>query len=239
MRKDHRPYPLKKAYLKFEKFYAEHFLRPHFDAFGKGHRFMRPWNVEVFGAPITLGNFATVVASPDKRVRFSIWSEWDGCDGIRIGNYCLICPGVRISAAAGVRIGDSCMMANGVYITDSDWHDLYDRAATGKAVPVRIENNVWLGDSCIVCKGVHIGENSIVGAGAVVVNSIPPNTVAAGNPARVVKQLDPDRPLRTRAHWYADPHTLNRQFQDWDRAVMAGNSLWGWLRYLLMPKKGD
>jgi acetyltransferase-like isoleucine patch superfamily enzyme len=53
-------------------------------------------------------------------------------------------------------------------ITDSDWHDVYNRISIGKTAPIKIEDNVWIGDSVIVCKGVSIGENSIIGADAVV-----------------------------------------------------------------------
>lgn len=53
---------------------------------------------------------------------------------------------------------------------------------------------MWLGGSVVVCPGVSIGENSIIGAGAVVTRSIPPNSVAVGNPARVIKALDPSVP---------------------------------------------
>ncbi len=67
MRKDHRPYVLKKAYLKFQKFYTNHFLRPQLDTLGRGFAFMRPWHVELFGGPITIGDFATVIATSDKR----------------------------------------------------------------------------------------------------------------------------------------------------------------------------
>src|SRR5690625_4469398 len=55
--------------------------------------------------------------------------------------------------------------------------------------PITIEDNVWLGGGAIICPGVTIGENSIIGAGAVVTKDIPANVVAVGNPARVVKQL--------------------------------------------------
>jgi maltose O-acetyltransferase len=55
--------------------------------------------------------------------------------------------------------------------------------------PITIGNNVWLGGGAIVCPGVTIGENSVVGAGSVVVRDLPPNVVAVGNPARIVRQL--------------------------------------------------
>ncbi len=200
---------------------------------------MRPWYVELFGAPIELGRFATVIACRDAPVRLCVWPALEGNGAIRIGDYSLICPGVRISSAVGVTIGHSVMMAHGVYLTDADWHDLYDRTAPGRSAPIVIEDNVWLGDGAIVCKGVNIGENSVVGAGAVVVEDIPPNTVAAGNPARVVKQLDAERPMTTRREWFADPLRLKRDLETWDRALLEGNTLAGWMRYLLHPTRND
>lgn len=158
--------------------------------------------------------------------------------GVAIGNYALICPGVRISSGARIRIGHSCMLAHGVYITDADWHGLYDRVSQGKAVPVTIGDNVWLGDRVMVGKGVFIGNNSVVGAGSVVVNNLPENVVAAGNPARVIRRLDPDEPFRTRKDWYKDPGTLSREFRLWDREMLKGNTLGHWLRHLIKPAPG-
>ena len=53
--------------------------------------------------------------------------------------------------------------------------------------PVVIGNNVWIGDRVIILPGVHIGNGTIIGAGSVVTRDIPPNSVAAGNPAKVLK----------------------------------------------------
>ena len=239
MRRDHRPYAVKKLFLRWQQFYVRRFLRPQFDALGRGHHFMRPWHVELFGAPITLGRYATVIACADARVRLCVWPHQDGEGLIRIGDYSLICPGVRISSACRVTIGHSVMMANRVYLTDSDWHDLYDRTAPGRGAPITIGDNVWLGDSALVCKGVTIGDNSVVGAGAVVVDDVPPDSVAAGNPARVVKTLDRARPMKTRRDWFADPAQLSRDFQVWDQALLQGNTLGHWFRYLLQPNRRD
>jgi acetyltransferase-like isoleucine patch superfamily enzyme len=239
MRKDHRPYIVKKAWLSFQRFYANHFLRPQLDRLGKGFEFMRPWHVELFGGPIKIGNYATVVATSDKKVRLSVWPEVPGRGRIAIGDYCLLCPGVRISSAVRIDIEENCMLANGVYITDSDWHGVYDRVSFGRAEPVHLMKNVWIGDSAIVCKGVTIGENCIVGAGSIVVDSVPDNCIAAGNPAQVVKRLDPRETFTTRAHWYRDPASLAREFIEWEQAVLKGNTLFGWLRNLLFPTHGD
>ncbi|MFC0336950.1 maltose O-acetyltransferase [Kushneria avicenniae] len=63
------------------------------------------------------------------------------------------------------------------------------RAKLEAGAPIVIEDNVWLGGGAIVLAGVTIGENSIIGAGAVVTRDIPANVVAVGNPARVIRAL--------------------------------------------------
>jgi len=57
------------------------------------------------------------------------------------------------------------------------------------AKPITIENNVWLGGNVTVLAGVTIGENSVIGAGSVVTKNIPPNTLAVGNPCKVIKEI--------------------------------------------------
>jgi acetyltransferase-like isoleucine patch superfamily enzyme len=144
---------------------------------------------------------------------------------------------VRISSAAAVTIGDNCMLASNAYLTDSDWHGLYDRLSIGRSAPIRLGENVWIGDSAIVCKGVAIGRNSIVGAGAVVTQSLPENCIAAGNPARVVRTLDPSRPMTRRESLFSDPSRLAADFDRMDRARLKGNTLAHWLRTLIRPSR--
>lgn len=239
MRKDHRPYYIKQFYLRFQKRYGAHFIKPQLQSLGPGATFMKPWHVEIFGEPIHIGKYATIIAAPDKKVRISVWPGRPGKGAIHIGDYCMLCPGVRLSAAENIHIGDSCMFANNVLITDSDWHDLYDRIATGTAAPINIADNVWIGDSAIVCKGVSIGKNSIVGAGAVVTADIPADAIAAGNPARVVKRLDPDRAVTTRADWFRDPQRLFRDFDRYDREMLKKNRLLKWIKHLILPAPID
>jgi len=226
-------------YMSFQKFYINRFIRPQFEYLGTEPTILQPWNLHLFSGPISLGDFANVITTSDNRVRLSIWTDKKGIKGIRIGNYCLICPGVRISAASDIKIEDSCMLASGVYITDADWHGIYNRVSPGTNAPVRLEENVWVGDRAVICKGVTIGKNSIIGASAVVVTDIPENTVAAGNPAKPVKSLDPDKQLTTRADWFSDPEGLNREIEALDRYMLEGNTFTGWFRYLLGPRKGD
>ena len=239
MIRDHRPYFVKKLYLKLESWYVHHFLKPQFARLGHGHTFMKPWHVELFGAPVIFGNFANVIATPDRKIRLSVWSNEQEQGGIHVGNYCLICPGVRISSAAKVSIDDNCMLATNVYITDADWHDIYNRTSCGPAERVKIRNNVWIGDSAIICKGVTIGENSIIGAGGIVTKDIPPNVIAAGNPAQVIKKLDPAENITTRSHWFRNPQKLHRDIEIFDQLMLRPNSLWHWLRHMVAPKPGE
>jgi maltose O-acetyltransferase len=58
------------------------------------------------------------------------------------------------------------------------------------AKPIMIEDNVWIGGGAILLPGVRIGRNAVVGAGAVVSRSVPANTVVAGNPARVIREIE-------------------------------------------------
>ncbi|MDD5524203.1 MAG: acyltransferase [Smithella sp.] len=201
---------------------------------------MKPQYVEVFGGPVYLGDYSTIIATPDRKVRFAVWPVWLGKGKIEIGKCCLICPGTRIMSATSITMGDGCMTAQNVSISDADWHDIYDRSMPiGKTQAVTIGNNVWLGDSVIVGKGVTIGDNAVIGAGSIVVKDIPANAIAVGNPATVIKYLDPDKPLKTRMDWLSNPAKLASDFEIIDRALMKGNSLAGWFRSLLFPRKGD
>jgi len=132
------------------------------------------------------------------------------------------------------------MMANGVYITDSDWHGIYDRTDRDSEVkPVHIGDNVWLGDHSMVLKGVTIGENSVVAAGAVVTRDVPPNVVVAGSPATVVKELEPGRKIKTRADYFADPVSLARFFDGVERDLLSKNGFLNWLRAVFFPTTRD
>jgi len=237
--RDYRPYYIKKFDLLLRDWYVDHFLRHQFRYLGKNGTFMKPWHIQVFGWPIDLGDYANVITTSDHKVRLTIWSEKDTQASISIGNYCLICPGVRISAATSITIGDSCMMASSAYITDADWHGIHDRTDyIGKTAPISIGNNVWIGDSAIVCKGVTIGDNSIIGAGSVVTRDIPANSIAVGNPAVVIKEIDTNLPFKTRADWFSNPIKLASDIEEIDRDMLKDNTFIGWIRSLVFPGKG-
>lgn len=104
-------------------------------------------------------------------------------DGTYLNNNCTI-----IAEGANIEIGKNCLIGQEVNILSSDFHGLRDRAKPSKA-PVTIGSNVFLGARSMVLKGVSIGNNSTIAAGAVVTKDVPPDTVAAGNPAKVIKEL--------------------------------------------------
>ncbi|HOO70515.1 MAG TPA: acyltransferase [Spirochaetota bacterium] len=152
------------------------------------------WNVVVYGPNISIGEGVVFVGANGSQTNLTT-VKMNGHEGsITIGNNVLVMNGARVSSASSIVIEDGCMLANFSYLTDADWHDIHDRTSCpGKTAPIVLKRGAWIGDSAIVCKGVTIGENSIVGAGAVVTKDVPANVVVAGNPARIVKKLDPKK----------------------------------------------
>lgn len=91
-----------------------------------------------------------------------------------------------------IKIGHSVFMGPGVHIYAASHPVIAAERIKGPelALPVTIGNHVWIGGGSIICAGVTIGDNTTIGAGSVVVRNIPPNVVAAGNPCRVIKNLE-------------------------------------------------
>jgi len=237
MRSDLRPYWVKRLWLRFRDGWTDYFLRPRCVHLGPYPNIMNPWYVEISGCNIRIGHSFTAIGEPGARVQIGVWGRSADQGSVTIGDACLMSPGSRISASDEIVLGNGVMMANGAYITDSDWHGLYDRIDRNpEPAPVTLADNVWLGDHATVLKGVHIGENSVVAAGAVVTHDVPANVVVAGNPARVVKTLDPNHERRTRMDAYADPAAAVAFFDAVDREVLEANRFWYWLWTCLYPR---
>ena len=118
---------------------------------------------------------------------------------IEVGAGTYLSNNVQVISESRISIGSGCLIGGGVLIIDSDFHDLSAAARDASApltsssitltAPVIIEDNVFIGSRVIILKGVTIGKDSVIGAGSVVVRSIPPGVIAAGNPAKVIRPL--------------------------------------------------
>jgi serine acetyltransferase len=108
-----------------------------------------------------------------------------------IGPGTFINYGCSIGATRSIVIGAGCTIGTYVIIMDNDFHRLEPerRQELPESEPVKLEENVWLGARVIVLRGVTIGEGSVIGAGSVVTRSIPPRSLAAGIPAKVIRTL--------------------------------------------------
>lgn len=110
---------------------------------------------------------------------------------IHIGSHTFINFGLTALDPVEIRIGDHCQIGPNVNIL-TPTHPIDPaprRAGVEAAEPIVIGNNVWLGGNVTICPGVSIGDNSVIGAGAVVTRDIPAGVVAVGNPARVLRSI--------------------------------------------------
>ncbi|WP_186133344.1 sugar O-acetyltransferase [Burkholderia gladioli] len=113
-----------------------------------------------------------------------------GGTDIRVGRQVFINQNCTFYDLGGIDIGDQVMIGPNVSILTSGHPVEPSRRRSGVvAKPVVIENNVWIGAGAIILGGVTIGENSVVAAGAVVTRDVPRDTLAGGNPARVIRSI--------------------------------------------------
>lgn len=128
---------------------------------------------------------------------------------VSVGKNTYIGPGTSIQAKENITIGQDVIIANNVVLLDNNNHPvsplerkkmsnckdhINDELWSWKyaeSKPIIIEDNVWIGRDVRILKGVTVGKGSIVALGAIVTRDVPPYSVVAGNPAKVVKTLDP------------------------------------------------
>jgi len=114
--------------------------------------------------------------------------------GIRIGRDSLIGEYSVIRGQGGVTIGDRVYTSPLVQIVavdhvfDDPARPFVEQGITAQGII--IEDDVWIGSGAVICDGVHVGQGAVVAAGAVVTEDVPPHTVVAGVPARVVREID-------------------------------------------------
>jgi len=142
-----------------------------------------------FGTGLTTGRSCRLDAFPSKTEEFSI----------TFGNNCQINDYVHIGAFNSVKIGNNVLIASRVFITDHN-HGRYSGLlqSSPSTFPadrdivsdyVHIEDNVWIGEGVCILPGVTIGKGSVIGSNSVVTKSVPPNSIAVGIPAEVVRRF--------------------------------------------------
>ena len=109
----------------------------------------------------------------------------------RLGRNVFINQGCTFMDIGGIDIGDDVMIGPTVSLITAGHPLEPSLRRTGiTAAPISVEHNVWIGAGAIVLQGVTVGQDAVVGAGAVVSRDVPPATLVAGAPARVVRRLD-------------------------------------------------
>jgi acetyltransferase-like isoleucine patch superfamily enzyme len=157
--------------------------------------------------PVFLAPRVTFQIGRQGRVALGRWS-WVGratrirChEGrVEIGAKTVIGEECTITAYQHVSIGRECMVADRAMLIDFDHHfNDPERPIRVQGIDkhdVRVGNNVWVGYSACVLRGVTVGDNAVIGAGAVVTRDVPANAVVAGVPARVIRMRPAPRILR-------------------------------------------
>ena len=158
----------------------------------------------------------------DDHVALRGWLVAEGEGRIAIGAYTTIHPRTFIKAQNSVMIGRYCKIASDVVIEDTNDHStnaavrrqeivghMHRSAVTHlpgpRTAPIHIGDDVWVGRRAMIYKGVTIGNGAIIAAGAVVTHDVPPYTIAAGNPARIVKSLQPSEDNHDSHARHAEP----------------------------------
>ena len=124
-----------------------------------------------------------------------VWITAPAPARVRIGEESFVNVAVMVAALELVEIGAHCMFANGCVITDANHRfDDPDRPVTwqgfaGKG-PTRVGDNTWCGANVVITSGVTVGERCVIGANSVVTADVPPYSIAAGVPARVLRSVE-------------------------------------------------
>ena len=160
------------------------------------------------GKRIIFNGFPIIKRFPNSSIRFGnncIFNSARNSVPIQLQNACVFitanknaeivfgnnsgASGLKIYAKSKITIGNNVLIGAGCIIMDNDSHNSDPAKRLLKVVPSKpiiIEDNVFIGLQCTILKGVTIGENSVIGANSVVFNSIPENSIALGNPCKVI-----------------------------------------------------
>lgn len=142
----------------------------------------------------------TGIMSSEPGLRIECIDKYEGqtfTPELLIGNNVSFNYRCHVGCINKIEIGDNVLIGSNVLITDHSHGNISPselkisprkRPLFSKG-PVKIEDNVWIGENCVILPGVTVGKNSIIAASSVVTKSIPSNSLAAGNPAVVIRSL--------------------------------------------------
>ena len=149
-------------------------------------------NVKLVNCSVTIKGRNNVLEIEDNAVLRGVYIEIIGDDcAVRIGRNSMIGDDCYLSAkenGVSLRVGANCALSRNVKIMTSDGHPIFkDEKRINCAKDVIVEDGVWIADNVTVLKGVKIGKGCVVGINSTVVRDVENNSVAVGNPCRVVK----------------------------------------------------
>lgn len=148
-------------------------------------------NVNLTNSDITLGNNSTLRVESNSILKGKISIGYNS--SVTIGRGLRVTSSLYIRAveSTNVIIGDECLIATDVVIRTNDGHPIYDTKSgerLNKSQDINIGNHVWLADEAVILKGVKIGDGSVIAMRSVVTKDIKGKAIAAGIPARVIKE---------------------------------------------------
>lgn len=112
---------------------------------------------------------------------------------IKLGHNVFINSGCHFQDQGGIEIGDGALIGHGVVLATLDHGLLPEERHDLKPGRITIGKNVWIGSNSTVLRGVTIGDNAVVAAGAVVTKDVPANTIVGGAPARILREIEPEK----------------------------------------------
>lgn len=180
-----------------ERMKTQHTIEAGSDLFEAFHRFSQ----EALQVTMELNNkyhapeeiveiFSRLTARPtDKTFRLFPPFYTDCGKNISVGKNVFINSGCKFQDQGGITIEDGVLIGHNVTLLTLNHEEAPARRQNLRAAPIFIGRNAWLGANVTVLAGVSIGAGAIIGAGAVVTKDVPPNAIAAGVPAKVIRSV--------------------------------------------------
>ncbi len=160
----------------------------------RAKRITQEMNTRVLGCEEIRALFSELTGQPVGE-DFQLWTPFftDFGKNIRVGKNVFINHACTFMDRGGITLGDNVFIAPKVCLITENHGIAPSARRTLTSKPVVLCDNVWVGAGAIILPGVTVGENSVVGAGAVVTHDVPPNTVVAGSPAGIIRKITDER----------------------------------------------